>query len=244
MKYEPYIFDLTAFADEMIYGYSQVEFISGVLILVLATISLISTLITLWLIHDMNRWNGYMLLIFNLTLCQSVYDVSFYLLLAFRNKSCFGIHKFLSMAAGLSVTLWTNVISVVLYYIIIYLKSFNIHHYYRRFLFGIMLISFLFSSTSLIAYFSNDEKLENIIDFFYYVIRLGSIIFNIIVHVIISYVLYQMGLSSVSPGTDLDKVKKMNDPLKKLSARLKYYPIVQILTWVGAAWYVPVFFLF
>eukprot|EP01034_Spumella_vulgaris_P026192 gene26192-32729_t len=29
----------------------------------------------------------------------------------------------------------------------------------------------------------------------------------------------------------------INDPLKTLAGRLKYYPMVQICTWIGAAWY-------
>ncbi len=223
------------------WGYSELEIISGFLILVLATLSLIATMVTLWLIHDMNRWNGYMLLIFNLTLCQAFYDISFYFLLAFRNYTCFALFKFLSTFAGLAVTLWTNIISFVLFYIVMTMKSFHIQSYFKIFLISIMVISGLIASLEVAFHANGDDRALRRIEHDYYYFRIFSILFNVFIHCVISLRLYRMGLSDGMAslgGADKKYVnlKAINDPLKTLSRRLKYYPIVQILTWVGAAW--------
>lgn len=220
-------------------GYSEIEVISAVLLGILATASLVATLITLYLIYDMNRWNGYMLLIFNLTLFQALYDVSFYFLMAFRNYACFQIFTFLATFSGLAVSLWTNIISFVLFYIVMRMRSFHIKSYIKYFFAAIVLISGIMASLCVIFSANhNDIKLYRL-QHNYYFFRILSIIVNISIHIAIQAKLYHLGLSSlnnIKAGGRYVNIKAINDPLKILAARLKYYPIVQIVTWVGAAW--------
>lgn len=203
-------------------GYSEIELISAVLLAILATSSLVATLITLYLIYDMNRWNGYMLLIFNLTLFQALYDVSFYFLIAFREIACFQIFTFLATFSGLAVSIWTNIISFVLFYIVMKMKSFHIKFYIKYFFVAIVVVSGLIASLS-VAFSAghNDIQLYRLQHNYYY-FRILSIIVNISIHIAIQAKLYHLGLSSlnsIKAGGRYVNIKAINDPLKILAAR-------------------------
>lgn len=203
-------------------GYSEIEVVSAVLLGILATVSLVATLITLYLIYDMNRWNGYMLLIFNLTLFQALYDVSFYFLMAFRNSACFQIFTFLATFSGLSVSLWTNIISCVLFYIVMRMRSFHIKFYIKYFFAAIVIISGVIASLCVVFSTNHQDVKLFRIQHDYYFFRILSIIVNISIHIAIQAKLYHLGLSSlnsVKAGGRYVNIKAINDPLKILAAR-------------------------
>ncbi len=207
-------------------GYSDFEIISGTFALLFAFISLVSTVVTLVLIFDMKRWNAYMLLIFNLTFCQFFYDLAFFFLITYTQRASQLALAFLTTFGGVSVTLWTNVISFILCSIVLNLQSFNVYGYFKIFFIAIMVPSLALAVLNIIFYDPSFE--HSILTNFYYWLRIGSIVFNIAVHALISVKLSRMGF---------DKNSRKQDPVRVLASRLKYYPIVQIVTRVGAAWY-------
>lgn len=238
-------------------GYSTEEFVAASIITVLATSSLFASTLTIKLLYAINMWNGYMILVYNLTVCQAIFDASFYFLIGFRNPICLGLFRFLTIFSGSAVTLWTNVISTVICYIVAYRKSFNLAEYMNTFNISIVITSLLLSVAEAILYASRGSDMDFTADSIYYWFRLVSIVVNIINHLIITYHLqvltagyYQVHKGSISnsnPTSNIPifilltsffrKTAVKANPLEILSSRLKYYPLVQIFSRLGASWW-------
>jgi hypothetical protein len=102
------------------------EYVGWSLCLLVAFISVISSLLTLRLLSLMKRWNGYLQLVLNLTISQGIYDISYFLLPFFHLKIPRILFEFLSTFGGISSTLWCNIIIYVTWKIVITLHSVNI----------------------------------------------------------------------------------------------------------------------
>ncbi len=226
--------------------YSTSQWIGGIILVSTAFISFVSTLTTLFLIHDMKRWNGYLLLIYNMTICQMFYDLSFFLVPFYDSSNqVVNVITFLTAAAGLAVAFWTNIISVVLYVIVQYLQSFQIDKYFMTFFCSIVFTSLLFAFFD--TFYLHDKEAHRVLFNVYFWTRVASILFNITIQGLISYKLHLMGFSSTPkqqhhPSSSSYSVASAasaaaKDPIRVLSSRLKYYPIVQIITRSGAMWY-------
>lgn len=175
----------------MVLGFDDTEFVAGSLLIFMALIALVCTVLTLYLIIDMKRRNGYLLLIFNVTVCQLMYDITFFLIPFYKFDIAMECVVLLSTFSGLAVALWTNVISIILYNIVEYLHSFDIYGSY------VMFASVIFIPSAIIAvcatvYYEKDPEWTVFNDIYYW-IRIGSIVFNIAIHVMISYKLSNMG---------------------------------------------------
>ena len=87
-----------------------------------ATISLLASLLTLYLIKRLKKWNGYIQLVVSLTVCQIIYDISFFFL---PLSTMWGeyIYVFLNTFGGLASSLWSNVIILVTARIVILLRT-------------------------------------------------------------------------------------------------------------------------
>ncbi len=133
---------------------------------------------------------------------------------------------FFTTFAGTATSLWTNIISFILYSIVQNLHSFDVYGYFKIFFFSIMIPSIALAILDVVYY--DNAPIYNVLKNFYYWLRIASIVFNIIVHGMISFKLSRMGFSEET---------KRQDPVRVLASRLKYYPIVQVVTRVGAAWY-------
>ena len=208
-------------------GFSNTQLTAGAILLILAFLSLTSTMTTLYLMYDMKRRNGYLLLIFNLTVCQIFYDAPFFLVPFYSVGDVLTTANFLFTFAGLAVALWTNVVSFVLYNIVKYLQSFDIYGHYRSFACLVFIPSLVMACCA--AVYSGDQEKLLIVNNFYYWVRIGSIVFNVVVHGLISLKLNRMGYAIGGAAAE--------DPVRVLASRIKYYPIVQIVTRIGAAWY-------
>lgn len=211
-----------------ILGYSDLEFISGSILMFLALVSFICTVATLWLIYDMKRRNGYLLLINNVTVSQLIYDLAFVFLPFYNNQYCLNMLTFMCTFAGMAVTLWTNVISLVLYNIVRNLRSFDIYAHYPLFAAAIFAPSLALAI--LVVHYYGKEPYFEAFNQVYYWVRIGSILFNILIHGLISYKLDRMGYRERGAA-------RTDDPVRELASRIKYYPIVQIISRAGAAWY-------
>jgi hypothetical protein len=228
-------------------GYSHIELIAGCILIVFATASLISTVLTIWLIIDMKKWNGYLKIICTLTVCQLLFDIQFIFVPFYKNEVCNRITAFLNILGGLSVSLWTNVISFLLYRIVQNLQSVNIEDYYLYFLVGIGIISLVYAIIENIYRYDHNVNTADII---YDIFRALSVAFNFVVHGLISVKLRRMGFHMTnSTGTTPVSspraspignpvMEPSKDPVRVLSSRIKYYPIVQVVTLSGAFWYV------
>jgi len=68
------------------------------------------------------KFNGYLLLITSIAICQCLYDINYILGITNSYSGCLTWH-FLDMLGGISVTVWTNVLSLVIYYVVTYIRS-------------------------------------------------------------------------------------------------------------------------
>ena len=68
------------------------------------------------------KFNGYLLIILSMTCCQILYDLNYMIGITSTYDGCVAWH-FLDFLGGLSVPLWTNILSFIVYYIVTYIKS-------------------------------------------------------------------------------------------------------------------------
>lgn len=212
-------------------GYNDAEYIAGSIILLMTTASLIGSLLTIFLIRDLQRWNGYMLLVYNLSISAAVYDFSFYFLFGFRSVGCFSVYKLLAIFSGSAVTLWTNVMSLVLCYTVCTLTSVNIQASIRSIGCTIHCLAAAMAIAVVAVYLvdHDDESMNKI----YYWLRVASIALNIVIYLVLfavlnPYIRCHRGLAECDETLLL---------LSQLTSRLAYYPIVQVITRVGASWW-------
>jgi hypothetical protein len=151
------------------------------LTVITASISLIAEFLTLFLIHKINRWNGFMLLIYAMTLCSIIFDIYFYFEFA-KNYTTHYFALFIGSFGGLSVTIWTNIISSILVYSIATMSFIDI--YKNLFSYCLMALGFpiIFSSLGLV--FESQESIDFWLDS-YYLLRIFSIVLNVVIYCIV-----------------------------------------------------------
>lgn len=75
------------------------------------------------------KFNGYLLLVVSMTFCEILYDINFMLAVSSSSNACYTEH-FLDILGGLSLSIWTNIISFVIMYVVTYLRSVvNFNHF-------------------------------------------------------------------------------------------------------------------
>jgi hypothetical protein len=176
--------------------YSTEESVGGFLLFILATVGLICSSLTLYIIYHLNNWNGYSLLVFILTAFQLLYNFSFYFI--FLDLQFFmdelshvifiSFFKFFSVFSSCFITLWINYISYILYYTLTYLKSYNTKQQYQKMFFCNLLFSFFFAVLVVTVYNINNQIVS--IEYLYYWIRVISILFNLYIYVYTSFQLH------------------------------------------------------
>lgn len=172
----------------------------------MAMVSLCCSLVTLYLIYYMKIRNGYLLLISSMTVCQVIYDINFIQGIIPGYANCV-IWNVFNILGGLSVSIWSNIISYVALYVIVEIRSMNIYEKYKYF-FAIAIIPPLFLSLISIAVIRrpdsddddqpylycvyNDTLLARAVYAAYYWGRIITILFNFGVFTYIAYRIYRM----------------------------------------------------
>ncbi len=206
---------MTQHIDENIGIYLQISF---------AFLSLLCALLTLYIIKILNKWNGYLLLIVNLTIAQSIYDLSI-ILDVYRPIHLLSV--FLRASSGIAGSLFTLQITYVVIYVVIHLKSIDVQKYYFTVLTIVLVPSFI------VAFFETYQKTENFFgDPLYYYARIIEILFNILLYMYLVYAIQKRDNRNKIEGIEYEM-----DPVKILAKRLKYYPIVQVFCRLGVAIY-------
>lgn len=155
-----------------------------VLDLVSASVSLLCSVITLWLIYVMGKWNPYLQIIVCLSICQAIYDIS---LIMVVNPSTINAYLVLRGAFGLATTFWTNIIAFIIYYVVKMLAGFNLKRYFYLVLAIVMIPSIVVGVVQ--VYFTGILGL--VAEEFYYYVRIASIAFNLIVYGLVRYEVYR-----------------------------------------------------
>lgn len=207
----------------------------------IASLSLLCSLLTIFLIYVMKKWNGYSIMIVNLSLAQSIYDVSI-IMSCGSGDDFFTAERFLRYFSGSAASLWTNVILLVVAYVVYKLQIFDVKKNFLQILIVIVISPALTVSVLQL-------KFPQIMLYFWF--RIASIALNIFVYLAVQRKLRLM--STLRPDWSINGWKDWwrgksryrtessnelkRDPIRLLAHRLKYYPMVQILSRVGVAWF-------
>jgi len=220
-----------------------------------ATASFICTILTLLVIKQMKKWNGYLLLISTMTAFQLLYDINYMLGVCPGYVPCI-IWHFLDILGGLGNSYTSNVISFTVIFVVYQIRSFDIfgNFYYILFIVGFIPLLFaIFNASTLVHQVDDDapyiycqvdhSNLSKTTTEFYYWTRVASILFNFLAFVYISFKVRKMK-STVIHSPSHDTQESMNSAatdnqmaaVAMLVSRLKYYPLAQALCRSGAAW--------
>jgi hypothetical protein len=195
---------------------------SLIVLLFCASLSVACTLLTLYIIKAINRWNGYIQLIFNLALAQLVYDASM-VFIPLRRYYSFIEWTYIAIRciSGLVATSFTNILASVVVYAVWKRSTYDIN---KTLVYAKPII--IIPSIIIGSMVSISMALE--VGFIYWSYAYGflralSIVINIVLYIVLTCTLYLRNRNSPNK----------NDPLEVLVNRFKYYPLVQVVSRVA-----------
>lgn len=134
------------------------------------------------LIYYMNVWNGHILLIKTLAICQFVYDVTFFTEMV--NTEVVGLtlfSNFSQLFSGIAVGLTSNVIAFVAFYVIYYGKAFEIHKNYYLIMTVVLILSLLSPVVYIYGFCTdNDHTAKLAVLSYYFNVKNASVGLNFI----------------------------------------------------------------
>lgn len=195
---------------------------------VMAIISVLCTLLTLFLIYVLKKRNGYMLLLVSMCVCQIVYDIGFLTVFSGKYDTPCYIREAIIVVGGLSVALWTNILSFIVLYVIKYLTFVDIVYLYPVFCLIAVGFPVALSCFSFPAEYHNqctekpNTKLSDTVGLIYMYSRLASAVLN--------FVIYGW---TVRVSRTRAKSATSHDSVDALVNRMKYYALVQGVFRIG-----------
>ena len=139
-----------------------------------SVIALLCSITILILIKKMGQWNPQISLIWWMSVCQCTYDASFFGYISqTENKVIYETSAFFQLFGGVSVTLFTNVITFLLLYVIVYRKNLDVFKYFHL----VLMFTLSPAVTVGIMYLTNAKNmdyLDKILSPTYYWLRLGA----------------------------------------------------------------------
>jgi hypothetical protein len=206
-----------------------------------ASISTLCSLLTLYLLHDIARtrkWTGFAGLVYVLTVSQLVYDLGFYVR---PSTSVVGNFTYflLQITGGLATTLTTNVISWIVVRIALTMHSYNIKKNFVLIVSIVLLLSlvpsFLIAAGIWGFLGASSHGIYTFFLYYYYAgVRVASILFNFACYVLLAVKLRRMGWTF--SGAPRPSGGLPAHPVCVLASRMIFYPVVQVLTRLPAAW--------
>lgn len=226
------------------------------IIRIMSMVSVCSTLLQVYLMHCIDRWNGFTSLLYSMSLCLFVYNCAFF----FYGASKF---DFLLIFGGLSVSLWTMVLSTCVWYLAETFCAIRIFKNYNIFIliavvFPIIVTFIVYINTDR---FNNGESYSHLINYLYFAIRLFCLIYLLTSFSRVSYIIKKLdeklfSLEYIIKNETIDRLemtentsenieikKKFCDDLRTktealrtLNERIKYYPAAQILVRIVVLW--------
>jgi hypothetical protein len=201
---------------------------------IVSGISLACTLVNLFLIKVMKKWNGYLAIIVNMCFCQMVYDVSFTLHISTNNgDAVVALWNACQFFGGLSVSLWTNILATIIFRVVYFRRSTDIIKNFYLLCCIALLPSLLLGLLALLLQVKGlDGRKENVVEMVYYWGRIASIVYNFIMHFMIQRRSYQTRTARLTSGRTPQEIA-----IEVLSRRMIFYPLMQAISRIGATIY-------
>lgn len=171
-----------------------------------------------------------------MTIFQLMYDFSFFSGIVNTGVTEVTIvSNVVQLFGGATSSLTSNLVAFIAFYVLYAKKAFDIQRHYGALLAAVIAVAVLIDFLYILSQ-SNPAKYNNLADisvlYVYYYIKLTSIAINFILVIWTSVLTRQMNSrNSTSTRT------KAEASLNALSVRLFYYPIVQLISRSGCAWY-------
>ncbi len=207
------------------------------IVLAVASVSLLADLLTVSLIVSMGKRTGFLMLVMSLSMSQLLYDIGFF----FRNSAeesqgpaAFDFltftYIFTQIVGGIATTLITNAIAFIVAIIAFTLRSYDIAANLKYIAGWIFFLAFVPAMCAAILRLTSPELWYY--PYYYYIsLRAVSIVVNIVLCGMLIVRLNGMGIYIFS-GKSNDSIH----PIAALSSRMILYPIIQVLTRLGAIW--------
>lgn len=161
------------------------EAVIGILLLLFTTISLLCGLLTVSLIRASKRWNGYLLLVFCMSISQILFDVSYYVFSVLYtqpgNRPLAVLYVVANVLGGLCTSLWANIIAGITCYVVWAMRPFNIHAHFPLLVLATTLPALAFCAAQVYLILGRPEDalaMSRSLSWAYYWTRLASIAFN------------------------------------------------------------------
>eukprot|EP01032_Pedospumella_encystans_P012924 gene12924-14915_t len=194
----------------------------------------------------MKKWNGFLAILWAMAICQLVFDISFTRHITSDSSYVSSKDDFttslwdgLQYFGGLSVSLWTNILALVVLKVVVTYEAFNIRKNFY-FLSAVALVPPLLLCVLNIAlykdHYNTGGQNDNIGQIYSYS-RTASILINFVAYAIISVQARKIGGSSVGDG----EISQQQLMINELSRRMIYYPLMQTVSRIGASVYEPVY---
>jgi hypothetical protein len=192
------------------------------LALISSVISSFFALVLILLIRRVNDWTPYTYLLYGMSWLQFMYDLAFFNSVVYvGDKTIMLIANTLTIYAELSVTLLTNVISVIALYIVAKRQSMDLLHNIPRIFYTIGTLSLINVICFYIAIFYPGLTLREMINS-YLIIRSGSMCFNILCSM--------ATLVMITKSGSFHSQTAESRALRSFGYRMFCYPAVQIVS--------------
>lgn len=194
----------------------------GILIFTIcAAVNVVASLLTLYLIYKLKKYNGYMLMIFSMTMAQLSYDASLFMF-NIKTDLSYYIQSFLGIFCGTASAIWSLVISLVLTYIVVTRKYIDIGFNFPTYFIIVTLLSLFIAISNVWTIINGDKELFAIFFNIFNYTRILIIVINILTILYTSYLLFKTKHSSYN--------RHNRSPLFILVTRLCLYPLVQFIS--------------
>jgi hypothetical protein len=212
--------------------------------LVIGSCSVLADITTLYIIYDMGKLTGFLMLVASLSSAQLFYDLGFFFKVqvsggAVSDVTGVGICGFgwifFQMLGGVATTLITNSIACIVASIAFSLRSYDIKKNFSIIMTMIFTIAFIPAIICGVSFVRSPNDLGSLFSvtyIIYSILRVVSIVVNIIVCVMLTVKLNSMGLYLFISSGSAEPIH----PVAALSSRMILYPVVQVITRAGAAW--------
>lgn len=196
-----------------------------------SALSAICCIINIILIRSLRKWNFFLAILFYTALCETIYSSTFYFNFCVDwGRDFNAVIAFFQIFSGIAVTLWTNVLSCVILYILKYRQAAHIAEHFMKLSLMVYIPAIGDALAQLLSWYEEDWYAAYVSAKVYYWIRVVSILFNFFVFAYIYRKMVRMRGTLVRP-TPGEK------SMFVVANRMMYYPIIQFLSRVFNAIY-------
>jgi len=215
-----------------------------------AGVATVCAVLTIALIYRLtkkqtSRWNGYLFAIFSMSICQLLYDSSFFLIIDQSQSQSYTISfwrssAFLNTFGNVSSLLWTNCLSFTVLYVAINQKSIDFLNYKYIVISITTIPALILAILQLLSGYSFTNTSTEQSNKLLLIIQWALVFINLMLSSASAYFVYRISKESklaIQSGTFNHTTQARARAIELLSRRMRLYPLFQILSRALLVWY-------